>query len=81
MLNCQDYLTECVILWPLKAKTALAIVHEVLDIFLLFGAPSILQTDNGHEFVNQVIDTYITWTYIWNEKSNDIVIFNFVSCI
>ena len=27
-----------------------------MEIFCTFGAPSILQSDNGREFVNQVID-------------------------
>ena len=69
MLNYQDHLTKFVILRPLKAKTAVAIVHKVLDIFLSFGAPSILQSDNGREFVNQVIEglkvpvIIVTYTY------------------
>ena len=29
--------------------------YQLLDIFIIFGAPSILQSDNGKEFVNSVI--------------------------
>lgn len=34
----------------------------MLDIFLLFGAPCILQSDNGREFCNKLIDDLkVTW--------------------
>ena len=31
------------------------VAHQLLDIFLLFGAPSILQSDNGSEFTAEII--------------------------
>ena len=37
------------------AKRASEIIYQLLDIFSVFGAPSILQSDNGREFVNSVI--------------------------
>jgi hypothetical protein len=38
------------VLWPLKSKRATDVAMQILDIFLLFGAPNILQSDNGAEF-------------------------------
>ena len=46
----QDHLTKVVIISPLFTKRAIEVVRQLLDIFLLFGAPSILQSDNGSEF-------------------------------
>ncbi|GFT16576.1 KRAB-A domain-containing protein 2 [Trichonephila clavipes] len=50
----QDHLTKFVQLRPLKTKRAEVACH-VLSIFLPFGAPAILQSDNGREFSNQVM--------------------------
>ncbi|XP_057654773.1 KRAB-A domain-containing protein 2-like [Diorhabda carinulata] len=51
----QHHLTKFVRQRPLKTKRAEEVVHNVLSIFLTFGAPAILQSDNGREFSNQVI--------------------------
>ncbi|XP_055924454.1 KRAB-A domain-containing protein 2-like [Argiope bruennichi] len=51
----QDHLTKFVQLRPLKTKRAEEVAYHVLPIFLTFGAPAILQSDNGREFSNQVI--------------------------
>ncbi|XP_076383741.1 uncharacterized protein LOC143260987 [Megalopta genalis] len=51
----QDHLTKFVQLRPLKTKKAEEVAHHVLSIFLTFGAPAVLQSDNGKEFSNQVI--------------------------
>ena len=51
----QDHLTKCVQLRPVTPKRAPEIAYQMLDIFSIFGAPSILQSDNGREFVNSVI--------------------------
>jgi hypothetical protein len=40
----------------LKTKTAAKVTYNLIDIFCTFGAPSILQSDNGREFVNCIID-------------------------
>ncbi|KAI5717175.1 hypothetical protein M8J77_001334 [Diaphorina citri] len=52
----QDHLTKFVQLRPLKSKRAEEVAHVLLDIFCAFGAPSILQSDNGREFCNRVIE-------------------------
>ena len=52
----QDHLTKFVQLRPLKTKRAEKVAYTLLDIFTILGAPSILQSDNGREFCNQVIE-------------------------
>ncbi|KAJ1518860.1 hypothetical protein ONE63_011527 [Megalurothrips usitatus] len=51
----QDHLTKFCTLRALTGKTAAAAVNEVLDIFSLFEAPCIPQSDNGREFANQLV--------------------------
>lgn len=60
----QDHLTKFCILKPLKTKRAEEVAHCLLDIFTLFGAPSVLQSDNGREFRNQTINSIKT---MWPE--------------
>ena len=40
------------------------VVYNIVDIFCLFGAPRILQSDNGREFSNRIIGEVIS---IWPE--------------
>ncbi|XP_026467840.1 KRAB-A domain-containing protein 2-like [Ctenocephalides felis] len=54
--RCQHHLTKFVVLRPLKSKTALEVANQLMDIFSLLGAPSILQCDNGREFANRIIE-------------------------
>ena len=56
ILNYQDHFTKFCVLRALKAKTAEAVAVQLVDIFTLLGAPIILQSDNGREFCNQVIN-------------------------
>ncbi|KRZ73853.1 SCAN domain-containing protein 3, partial [Trichinella sp. T8] len=43
------------ILSPLMLKIAEEVASKLLEIFLTFGAPSILQSDNGREFSYVII--------------------------
>ena len=43
------------LLKALTSKRAAEVGYQLLDIFLLFGAPHILQSDNGWEFTVNVI--------------------------
>ena len=45
----QDHLTQFVML------KALAVAFTLLDIFTTFGAPCVLQSDNGQKFCNSII--------------------------
>jgi hypothetical protein len=51
----QDHLTQFVVIRPLTPKRAAEVAYQLMDIFLLFGAPHILQSDNGFEFTAQII--------------------------
>lgn len=55
VLNYQDHLTKFTILKPLKKKTAEENADNLIEIFTVIGAPEILHSDNGGEFVNHVI--------------------------
>ena len=52
----QDHLTKFCIFRPLQFKTAVEAAKQVLDIFCIFGAPSIIQSGKGREFANFVIE-------------------------
>ncbi|CAG4961256.1 unnamed protein product [Parnassius apollo] len=58
----QDHLTKFIQLRPLQSKTAEEVSKILLDIFCIFGSPSILQSDNGREFPNQVVESL---TQMW----------------
>ncbi|XP_060857765.1 KRAB-A domain-containing protein 2-like [Metopolophium dirhodum] len=64
ILNYQDHLTKFVLLRPLQTKRAEEVASHLLDIFLTFGAPVLLHSDNGREFVNSVITEL---TGLWPE--------------
>ena len=52
-------LTISAVFWELShvgESTAVEVAKEVLDIFCIFGAPSIIQSDNGREFSNSIIE-------------------------
>lgn len=55
ILNYQDHATKFLFLRPMETKRAEEVASNLLSIFLLIGAPKILQSDNGREFVNKVI--------------------------
>ncbi|XP_065223547.1 KRAB-A domain-containing protein 2-like [Planococcus citri] len=56
VLNYQEHLSKFVCLRALKTKTAAEVAYHLIDIFCTFGAPSVLQSDNGREFVNSIIN-------------------------
>lgn len=64
LLVYQDHLTKFVVLKPLISGHSIEVANNLLDIFLLFGAPSILHSDNGPEFCNQVLECV---THMWPE--------------
>jgi len=57
-----DVFTGFVILRALKNKEAETVARELLSVFCLFGFPRILQSDNGTEFVNQVLSSLLSLT-------------------
>ena len=55
IMNYQNHLTKFTILRPLKNKTSEEVAYQLIDIFCMFGAPFILQSENGREFTNKII--------------------------
>jgi len=51
----QDHPTKYCVLRPLSSKRASEVAYQLLDIFLLFGARHILQSDNDAEFTASII--------------------------
>ncbi|TBU05099.1 hypothetical protein CWI37_0049p0010 [Hamiltosporidium tvaerminnensis] len=56
----QDHLNKFIQLQPLNNKSAEEDAYVFLDIFTIFGAPSILKGDNGRESENNTIKSYVT---------------------
>ncbi|CAH2091191.1 unnamed protein product [Euphydryas editha] len=61
-MNYQDHATKFIHLRPLKTKKATDVAMEILKIFLGFGAPCILQSDNEREFTTHVIEELVKMT-------------------
>ncbi|XP_047476452.1 KRAB-A domain-containing protein 2-like [Penaeus chinensis] len=55
IIGYQDHLTKFCILRSLQTKRAAEVAFQLVDIFLLMGAPAVLQSDNGSEFTSRVI--------------------------
>ncbi|KAK7101637.1 KRAB-A domain-containing protein 2-like [Littorina saxatilis] len=51
----QDHLTKFCVLRPIRSKRAVEVAAQLLDIFLVIGAPAILQNDNGTESTANII--------------------------
>lgn len=55
VLHYKEHLTKYSILRPLVCKKAVEVAKELFNIFLDFGAPLVLQSDNGREFTASII--------------------------
>ena len=66
ILNYQDNFSKFCLLRGLINKKPHSIIEALKDIFTTIGAPRILQTDNGKEFVNKDVKKYLEtfWPYI-----------------
>ncbi|XP_060870383.1 KRAB-A domain-containing protein 2-like isoform X3 [Metopolophium dirhodum] len=64
----QEHLTKYIMLKPLKSKCAEEIAYNLIDIFTLFGAPTILQSCSGKKFVTSIINKLHV---IWDEVKID----------
>ena len=56
ILHYQEHLSKFHLLRPLQTKSAVDVARDLLLIFLDFGAPRVLQSDNGREFTANVIE-------------------------
>lgn len=55
IMHYQDHLSKFHLLRSLTSKRASEVARHLLQIFVDFGAPLILQSDNGREFTAEVI--------------------------
>lgn len=55
LMNYQDHSTKFLHLRPLISKHARNVAEKLSKIFFIFGAPAILQSNNGREFVAAII--------------------------
>jgi hypothetical protein len=56
IMNYQDHLTKFCIIENLSSKRAAEVAYTILlNTYLVFGAPHILQSDNGREFTAEII--------------------------
>ena len=59
----QDHFTKFCQLRAIKAKSAVEVANALLDVFSIFGVPVILQSDNGKEFRNEIIEALkVLWS-------------------
>jgi len=56
VLTLVDKFSGFVWLWPILWKTKSIVAEEVLKIFLEYGFPKTIKTDNGTEFINGLVD-------------------------
>ena len=56
ILNAQDHFTKMCWLKPLKDKSAIEVAKALIEVFGIFGAQCILQSDNGREFRNSIVE-------------------------
>ena len=61
IMHYQDHLTKFSVLKAFTSKRDAEIGYQLLDIFILFGAPHILQSENGPEFTANVIKELKDW--------------------
>lgn len=64
LLVCIDVFTGFVILRSVKETSAETVAQQLWDIFSIIGLPKILQSDNGSEFVNEILRSLVKITGI-----------------
>jgi len=50
------------------------IAYTLLDIFIIFGAPSVLQSDNGRKFSNLLIEVCSMWPELKIVHGNHVIV-------
>ena len=60
ILTIVDVCTSYTVLRALKSKEAEVVARKLWEVFTDYGTPKILQSDNGLEFVNQVVNAMTT---------------------
>ena len=62
-----DVFSRFVWLMPLKSKCAPVIAKKLFKLFVNFGHPKIIQSDNGTEFINDIID-HLRLLFSWEHR-------------
>ena len=57
ILQVKDHFSKFCWAKPLERKEAREVSQSIRDVFFMFGPPKILQSDNGREFVNELINS------------------------
>jgi hypothetical protein len=65
IMHYQDHVTKFSVLKALTSKHAAEVGYQLLDIFLLFGAPHILQSDNNFPR-KAVIFSHANYQHVFN---------------
>ncbi len=56
ILVCADHFSRCVVLAPLRDKSAATVAHALVSHLISpYTTPRVLLTDNGMEFMNQIL--------------------------
>lgn len=55
-----EFTRECLILYPARSLTGPAVVRELAKVVGRRGAPAVIRSDNGSEFIGQVIRDWLT---------------------
>nr|CAG8617601.1 2599_t:CDS:10 [Entrophospora candida] len=63
VLHAKDHFTRFSWGYPMKTKSSKEVANHLFDLFMIFGAPTILQSDNGKEFKSK--DIIIELKNIW----------------
>ena len=58
LLTCIDHFLKYVWTIPIKNKEVIIVWNAIAQVFIQ-GYPEIIQSDNGREFVNRILHTYL----------------------
>jgi len=59
VVHARDHFTKFSWAEPLKTKEAVGVAQFLHKLFCYWGTPTLLQSDNGREFVNKVVEKYV----------------------
>ena len=69
IVTCIDYLTKWAEAKLLPDKSAMQVAWFIYDkIICRYGCPAIIQSDNGLEFVNEIIKQLLEKFQIWHQR-------------
>ena len=60
MCNCVDHLSKFACSGVIKHETKEVVLAAIKETFTIMGVPKILQSDNGGEFKNSILDQYLS---------------------